>query len=634
MSGNWLKEPSLKKSVRLSLMTALATTYLAGSSASAAADENMPEYALDDVVITAERIPSPRRETPANVAIITADDIIQKGYTDVAEALEDVNGVVIDRSSGEDSVRLNGDERVIVMIDGQRLNNDQGSATDRHSVDLKMIPSMKNIERIEVVKGAGSALYGSDAVGGVINIITKKTKETVTEIDVRTGSWGRHTYELSNEGSDGTFSWQLTAGIDRARYFKYKADGDSRRMPSSDYKNNSFSLRLTNQIDDRSSVTLAAMHRTIDANSYYNFAPSAHKDTIYNSASATYNFKEGTAAPGFIRYFHNYKSSDFSGKFNTTLQGIDYQNGWQIDDNNTLIVGAEWHQSDSTNKQNGYKDKKVTNTAIYLQDTLKLGAKWRVVPGVRLDHHSDFGSHWSPKLAVSYLPSHKTSLYASWGRVYKAPTTDDLYYYADWGAWGGYYGNTDLKPERGHVESIGIAHEFDTRTRLSLDLFRSSLINAIHWYNPGGGLNYYATNIAKEKKHGLELLFNKVVDDNWSYELGYSYTHTEAIDDHNITATKFLNHYNQPNGFRLGLSYRHAKWCANLTGRMASGLDEYYYDGSRYAIFDLSTSYNITEDATIYLKLNNITNQAWPTSGSKRNPGAGRYFEVGAKHRF
>lgn len=630
----------MKKSIRLAVTAALTLGALSvGGGQTYAADQDLSadEHSLGETVVTATRTPIAVRQAPANVAVITAQEIEQNHYRSVSEALEHINGVVVDRASGEEYIRLNGDDRVVVMVDGVRLNNDQGVVNGRAGVDLRMIPSVKNIKRIEVVKGGGSALYGSDGVGGVVNIITKRATKAQTEVDLRTGSWGTHSYELSHMGTDGTLSWQLTAGIDRSSNMKYKGtDGETHRMPSSDYANDSLSLRLDHRMDNRNSLTLSVMHRTIDANSYYNFNPSSHHDAIYNMVSASYNFKEGTDTPGYLRYFGNFKSVDFAGKYDTRVQGGEYQNGWKLGKDHTLVAGVEWRQSHSTNAASGYSNKKITNKAVYVQDTIRLGDKWSLVPGVRLDHHSKFGTHTSPKFAVNYNADKKTRVYASWGRVYKAPTADDLFYYSTWtygSMHGGTYGNPNLRPESGHTESLGISHEFDNRTYLSVDFFQSKLNDAIHWYSTDWS-NYYATNIAHEKKRGMEILFKKKVDEHWSYDLGYSYTHTETKDAHNVTASNYLNHISQPNGGRIGVHYNNGRWHANVLGTMASGLSEYYYGRSRYAAFELNAGYDFAEGGTIYARLRNATNQAYSSYSSYRNPQPARYAEVGVRYQF
>ena len=166
----------MKKSIRMAVTAALTlgAVSLGGQVFAADADQPADEHALGETVVTATRTPLSVRQAPANVAVITAQEIEQNHYQSISEALEHINGVVVDRASGEEYIRLNGDDRVVVMVDGVRLNNDQGVVNGRAGVDLRMIPSVKNIKRIEVVKGAGSALYGSDAIGGVVNVITKE----------------------------------------------------------------------------------------------------------------------------------------------------------------------------------------------------------------------------------------------------------------------------------------------------------------------------------------------------------------------------------------------------------------------------------------------------------------------------
>ena len=129
----------MKKSIRMAVTAALAVGSLSigGGQAYAANDRtSADEHSLGETVVTATRMPLSVRQAPANVAVITAQEIEQNHYRSVSEALEHVNGVVVDRASGEEYVRLNGDDRVVVMVDGVRLNNDQGVVNGRAGVDL------------------------------------------------------------------------------------------------------------------------------------------------------------------------------------------------------------------------------------------------------------------------------------------------------------------------------------------------------------------------------------------------------------------------------------------------------------------------------------------------------------------
>ncbi|WP_294522965.1 TonB-dependent siderophore receptor [uncultured Anaerovibrio sp.] len=584
-----------------------------------------------DVVVTAERMPSSRMSTPADVTVITAQQIEDNHYADVAEALQHVNGVVVNNgnANGDQEVVINGDQRVVVLIDGQRLNNAQGSMT-RATVSLGMIPSVKNIERIEVVKGAGSALYGSDAVGGVVNIITKKGTTPETTLDLNTGSYGAHNYELSNQGSDGNFSWFVTAGLQRRSYFKYKKDGEDVQMKNSDYGKTSFSLRLDQKLTDNSSLRFNFNHRQLDMGVYDNNYRQEHN---YNNGSLTYSFKENQPVQGFLRLFANYKSTEYQGAFDTNTRGIEYQNGWQLGDHK-LVAGAEWQRSTSTNAPSGYEDKESTQSALYLQDTMKLSTKWIFIPGLRMDRHDAFGTHWSPKAAFNYQATNKTRAYASWGRVFKAPTADDLFYYIDMSMWGygKYIGNPDLKPESGHVETIGFTHEFSEKAVLDMSYFWSNMSDAIIWSPVPGTDEQTPTNVNREKKHGINLTFNGKLSDNWSYEAGYSYinTWTNGTDSKSQT----LIHYYEPNGYRLGIHYKNDRWKANLEARMGSGLDKANYGCNNYAIWNFNTTYSATQNVDIYFRINNLTNQVYNTYVRNKHPLQGRFIQLGVNVKF
>lgn len=631
--------------------TALAETSIDAAKASA--------NDLGETVVTAERIPSKKMDTPANITVITAKEIEANHYQDVTEALQHVNGVVVTRqgSGTEDIVRLNGDERVVVMIDGQRLNNDQGVGIGRSTVDLKMLPTLKNIERIEVVKGGGSALYGSDAVGGAINIITKKIKSNRTTLDMNTGSWGTHNYELTNEGYDANgLSWMITGGLQKRGDFGYKMNGKTDTMPSSDYNNNSLSVRLNQKLDDRSSLGLCVRHRTIQSNQFQYkkstgefTAYSSPQNELFNDWSANYNFKENTKTPGYLRYFDQYKSSYFVSPFNTRTVGIDYQNGWTLNPNNLLIAGLEWHESESSNADTSagnYSDKKITNKAAYLQDTMQLSNKWSFVPGVRVDKNSKFGTYTTPKAALNYKANTNTQFYVSWGRVFKAPTADDLYYNQNGSdSYGDVWytrGNANLRPETGYTETFGINHQLDAKTSIHASLFQSEIHDAIYWlttYSSDYMTTYTdAVNVALEKRHGFEINFKKTVNPVWSYDLGYSYIHTEA-DYKSSLAVSGRN--SQPNGYRLGIHYVKGPWKSNILGTFGSGLDTYYYPRSSYAVFDFNLSYDMNKQTTVYFKVNNLTNQEYSEAPSGRSswatyyyPAPGRFFQAGITYSF
>ena len=139
-----------------------------------ASAEEMQTFEMDEFVVTASRVATSKVDTPANISVISAEDIADKNYSNVQEVLADTEGVNIlgggskGSINGEDQIMINGDTRVLVLVDGRRMNVGSTGKTSAN-----WLPPANAIERVEVLKGGGSALYGSDAVGGVINIITK-----------------------------------------------------------------------------------------------------------------------------------------------------------------------------------------------------------------------------------------------------------------------------------------------------------------------------------------------------------------------------------------------------------------------------------------------------------------------------
>mgnify|MGYP000158109124 FL=1 len=159
----------------------------------------------------------------SNTTIITQKEIQTHRDQTVQEALQRVTGVTVNEQvPGISSfVKLNGDDRVLILVDGQSLANAQGSGYGRGSVDLTSLPGAASIDHIEVTKGSGSVRYGSGAVGGVINIVTKKADHNESSLSAYTGSWGMHGYTLTNSGRQGNTSWLVSGSMERRQYYAF-----------------------------------------------------------------------------------------------------------------------------------------------------------------------------------------------------------------------------------------------------------------------------------------------------------------------------------------------------------------------------------------------------------------------------
>lgn len=589
------------------------------------------EYMLEDIVVTAQRIPTKKMDTPARVDVITATEIEDNHYKNLAEAINNVSAVFAETAGSTADIRINGDDRVLVLVDGRRMNDFQAQGTGRGTFHPAMLPSLKNVERIEIVRGGGSALYGSDAVGGVVNIITKKVTENRTSLDLSWGNWGTQNYEIANQGSDGRLSWLVTAGLYKRSSATFKVDGVSKKMNIADKDDNNITVNLRHKIDDSSSVGLDVMHTTVNEGQWYNTLNESqwYKDyplrVIYNNIAATYRFKEDKDTPGVLRVYNNYKGYFYTSPSSTRTVGVDYQNGWKLGENNTLVVGAEYYTSKTNNIASGIEDKKLSNMAVYLQDTIKFGDKLSFVPGVRYDHHNKYGNRWSPKAALNYNADDKTQVFVSWGKFFKSPTADDLYYKDAWMS-----GNPNLKPESGHTTTFGIAHNFDDKTNIQLTLFKSKLNDAIAWAADSTGA-WTPMNINNVDRKGLDLSFEKKFGKFWSVDVAYSYTGVKSNVETEARRNK------NPNGYRLGIHFKNDKWRSNLLMRHNSGLDGTYFLKRTATIVDFNLSYEYLKDSSIYFKVNNLFNREYseyPGAVGGRYPGMGRTFLVGVTYSF
>lgn len=622
-------------------------------------DEIFPPEYLDfnQFVITADRTPVNKWATPANIITITDKDIEANHYQNLAEALNHVNGIIVPARINVPII--NGFEKVLILIDGHQLYND--GVENRDTVELSAIPSMKNIKRIEIVKGGGSALYGSDAVTGIINIITKKGERNETTFDVNFGSWRQRNYEITNQGVRGDFSWFVSGGVHDSNPFNYNGSvvrGNNPESRESDKSDKDFTARFDYRFDDRNSITLSGHHISHKYNRVFKYVAdyidygdpiNQDKSMTYNNVSLVYNFKENTQTPGWLRYFYDtkiregmeldrYYYNKNNGNFDSNkiskfrVQGVDYQNSW-IFGQNKIVTGFEWHQT-KMEHWSWAGSEKISNTALYLQDTISMGKKWKVIPGIRYDHNSEFGHQWSPKIAANYRADDETKIYASWGRVYKAATPYQLYsvqssytYDDGYTAYYGKDGNKNLKPEKGNSAILGIEHDFGSKSSINFNIFYANLKDAIDTDDDNKFIN-----VKNEKSRGFEVTYKQKLNDDWSYDLGYNFTKVKGFDE-------VVGSFHQPrNTFSVGVHYNHGIWQANLLGIMGSGgLSSESFDAPNYAVLDFNVNCKVHDNATVYLKLNNLTNQNYSYYSKTSDftyVSPGRSFILGADFKF
>ncbi|WP_287065359.1 TonB-dependent receptor [Megasphaera sp.] len=571
----------------------------------------------------------------SNTTVITAENMEAHQDTTVQQALQRVTGVTVNEMvPGISSyVKLNGDDRVLILVDGQSLANAQGSGYGRGSVDLASLPGIGAIDHIEVTKGSGSVRYGSGAVGGVINIVTKKGDRRKSSLDAYTGSWGMHDYTLTDSGRAGATSWLVSGSLEQREYyaFPHGANTDHSR---GDIAKKSLSLRLDQDLTDQTSLTVKAYHQDYHGHgSTYKADPAgwyltANKpiDRLVNDYSVTYHFKKQTAQPGFLRYFNDYQRTYWSNHYFTRTQGLEWQDNWQLGSHQHVTAGAEWTEDMGTNYEAHYIDKKRHNQAFYAEDALTFG-KFTVTTGLRWDRNSTFGSHQTPRLAMNYKANDAFNVYASWGRVFSPPRLNDQFYMTTSRGQITSQGNENLQPEEGYTETLGFQYQAGPKTVLEGSVFHSNLQHVIRWNR--AVMPHEAENLDEEDKRGFELTWKQKVNDKWDYEGGYSYIRTKVDKGAGLT---FDTTYNQPNGYHAGIHYHSGKWQAGADMTAGTGRNDTYYRNNSYVVWNVSASYSPDAATTMYVKVNNLNDEAYDLYHNY--PAAGRNWQVGVKKKF
>lgn len=643
---------------------ALCAAWLCGCGAALAAQPETdtmggPVYGLDAVIVTASREPELARDADADVSVITADEIEKNHYANVAEAVKRVPGVIVGghgangQSSISDNIIINGTDKVVVLVDGMRVNTNGNSLT---SIDLGALGSMDNIERIEVLKGSASNLYGSEAMGGVIQIFTKKPEEDTvrTKLTLSGGSYDSENYRIYNEGrtKDGFFwtvgaqkelqgdykdgwgrhvinhlnaeSWNVKAGQDFGddsslvfQYNRYQSDytrpdsGTTDTLADKGKKDNErMNLQYRSQINDRLSNQLSLYRNELQINDNYN----------------------------------NAGITNYSGHTDMAIRttGVSDQLTYAMD-NQTITGGFDWYKEKLSRYQGTYVDmignelpiaglagKSITTTAFYIQDQWNITDRWSLTPGVRVDHNSQFGTHTSPSLSVGYDADDRTHYYASWKEFFIAPNLYQLYHNA--------YGNPNLDPSTGWTAEIGVSRQFSDTLSGSISFFHQHAKNMVTWIseNPYWTVGHYQ-NTGEMDQDGVNLSLQKKAGEHFDLNLGYSYIHAD-------TENTSLIGYLPKHRLTVGADYHNGGLTVNLDG--TGVMDRYCKAGSimedyaSYWVWDLAADYKMDNGFTVFGRVNNIFDQFYTDIGTSSDPNKswfsapGRNFVAGVSYEF
>jgi vitamin B12 transporter len=483
-----------------------------------------------DLVVTATRVETPGREVASSVTVITNDELVRTRRSTVLDALKDVIGLWVSQNGGPGataSVAIRGanNEHTLVLIDGVELND---PINPSRSYDLAHL-SLSLVEKVEVLRGPQSPLYGSDAMGGVINIITRKGRgRPRLALSSSAGSYGSWNGDLGLSGSSGRGDYSF--GLSYARTAGFSAASD--RYPGNSEKDGYRNLTLSGRFGYavRKNIDLDVMVRSISARSAIdNFGGSYGDDpTSFQDYDATLaraqarglflgNRWEQKLTVSWTRSSRNlintpdeaHPLESENGTYGGRLVQVDCQNNFFLGASQTLTAGFEFGQEEGRSDyvseapagtyESSFPTKKARAAGFYVQDQWKVRGSFFIAAGARLDVHSRTGAAWTGRIAPAWIiGATGTKFKATLGTGFKSPSLYQLF--APPTAWGP-IGNIGLRPERVTGWDAGVEQDVvRDRIRLGVTYFRNSFRDLIDFDYLQGYIN-----IGRAGTRGVEI---------------------------------------------------------------------------------------------------------------------------------
>ena len=568
---------------------------------------------LPDVVISANRQVQARNDSSAANTVFTRDDIDRLQPTSLTDLLSRVPGVQIAPTGGRGSlpgvyIRGTKSAQSLVLVDGQRIAN-----TTSGDSGLQYL-NVDQIERVEVLRGSRSVIYGSDAIGGVIQVFTRRNAEQGLQPRLKLGVGSNQTWERSFglSGGDERTRFNLGASLDEtaginSTHTSFPSDGDHDA-----YRNQSISLNLSHAFSDELAVgfnLLDSRGKSEYDNSFgrYDFASGQsvgqkpYTDYTVSSASGYIDASLSKRWQSRLELGHSENrdtkrdtlSDEFS-VFNTYRDSVNWQNDLTLNEQNSLILGADWYE-DRFHGSTTFTENSRWNRAAFVQHRFH-GAWFSTELGLRRDQNQQFGGQnsWSASFTLPLNPDN--DLLLSYSEGFRAPTFNDLYYPDT------KYSNPNLRPETSKSYELQWRSQLSDSTRLEASLYRTDLRDAIILDSASK-----PQNVAAARINGFEAALKQELF-GWQGNLGLSLIDPRDRDSgHTLArrARRTLSLDLDRQFDRLGVG---ASWQAISSSYDAQ--DNTQRLGG-YALLGLRSSWALNREVALSLKVDNLLDRSF-----------------------
>ena len=616
-------------------LSVAALAVLCGISSLASANPS----SADAMVVSANRFEQPISSILAPVTVVTREDIDHWQSNTVIDVLRRLPGVDVAQNGGmgqQSSLFIRGTEsrHVLVLIDGVRLNQ----AGISGSSDMSQIP-ISLIQRIEYIRGARSAVYGSDAVGGVINIITRRDNDGTT-LNAGIGSYGYQNYNGSTQQKIGENTTVTgAAAYTYTKGFDVEARGNTGGHPQPD-KDGFLNKTLWLGVEHQFTPDVLAYARAYGYDNRTNYDASEFAGILadtrklysrtYETGVKYHQEKYSTSLMGSYSHVKDYNYDPRYGKYgkgsradDSIQYNVQWGNNYQFE-NGTVSAGVDYQkQTIEAGTSSLPNNESINNTGIYLTSQQAISA-FTIEGAVRSEKHSEFGWHttWQAGAGWEFIDGYQ--LIGSYATAYKAPNISQLYASAP-------YGNPDLKPEESKQWEGGVKG-LTGPLNWQLVAYKNEITNLI---DAKAETNWGWQNVGEATIKGIE--WNGDMDTGiFHHQLTYQYT--DPRDDK--TNKVLIRRAKQQIKYQLDWNVANVDW--GLT---------YQYIGSRYdkdfcqydtstgdykrlklggvSLWDITAAYPITSHLTIRGKIANMFDKDYETAYGYRTAGR-EYFLTGS----
>jgi len=554
---------------------------------------------LDSIVISGSRIDLPFSKNSRTISIITKDDIKNSSATTLNELLQEITGIDI-RQRGVNGtqadlyIRGGNFEQTLLLIDGIKVEDPQ---TGHHTLNTT-IP-LESIERIEIIKGAASRIYGQNAFTGAINIITKKSNKNQIKI--------RNEYGSFNHLNGSIFASRTFKKSNHIfQYNQNKSDG---YRENTDFKNNSYFLKST--FKTKLPVTLLATftQRKFGANNFYTNSPNynEYEETQTSLiAVSTKRKKENWTIKSNLFWKRNQdmfllkrENPDFSRNFNISNKIGGAINTSYLSKYGITGIGVEMAKTTLSSNNLGNQDRNSIQT--FLEHRFRFAnEKLDITPGISFTYFSDFGNSFFPGIDLGYQINSNVKYYWNFGKSYRVPSYTELYINIP----NFLQGNPNLKPEEAFAQEMGIKYRKNS-FQIDFAVFNRVSKNLIDYVKETNSSPFYiAENLRQITTNGFEIYAKYRYNCNdFPQKISFGYTFLQDdYKDINVFQSRYL----------IDTSIKHhftANWQSQFLKYISQTISYKYIERpfNNYQLLDAKITANY-KNIEIYGVFNNILN--------------------------